>query len=75
MIYSYKICYKEKDSNKLIRYLVTNSFEGAKWDIEYYRTHPPNDRKNNHKLKNVAWYIIPVTNVIEHKWLWRGCPF
>ncbi len=74
-VYSYKICYKEKGSNELKRYLVTNSLEGAKWDVNWFNTHPPNDRKDNHTLINPTWYIIPVTKYREHKMLWRGCPF
>ncbi len=74
-IFGYKVCYKEKDSNKTKMYLVTNRYDGAKWDVDYYSTHPPNDRKDNHLISDATWFVVPVTSIREHKRLWKGCPF
>ena len=66
-IYSYEVCYFDKMANKIKRRYVTNTYQGAVWDMNYHSKHPPG---NQHE-----WFIKPVTNLIKHKWLWKGCPF
>ncbi len=66
-IYSYEICYFDKIANKIKRKFVTNTYQEAVWDMNYYSKHPPD---NQHE-----WFVKPVTNLIKHKWLWKGCPF
>ena len=66
-IYSYEICYFDKIANKIKRKFVTNTYQEAVWDMNYYSKHPPG---NQHE-----WFVKPVTNLIKHKWLWKGCPF
>ena len=66
-IYSYEICYFDKIANKIKRKYVTDTYQGAVWDMNYYSKHPPG---NQHE-----WFVKPVTNLIKHKWLWKGCPF
>jgi len=65
-IYSYEVCYLDAVSKKLKRKLVTNTYTGALWDVEYCKKHPPN--KNE-------WFIKPVTSKLKNKLLWKGCPF
>lgn len=67
--YGYKVCY-QRDSEKLKTYLSTNSYSGARWNIERYEKSPPNTL-----LKDVKWYILPVKNYLEYSKLWRSCPF
>lgn len=71
--YGYRICY-QKNSEKLKRHLVTNSYDLAKYEIESFEKNPPLD-KNKIILKNVRWFIVPVRNFLEYSKLWRGCPF
>lgn len=66
--YSYKVCYREHGSKKLKRHIVTNSYDGAIWYVEYYTKHPPNGIQ-------AEWVVIPVTSKLKHKWLWQRCPF
>ena len=66
-IYSYEICYFDKIANKIKRKFVTDTYQGAVWDMNYHSKHPP---VNQHE-----WFVKPVTNLIKHKWLWKGCPF
>lgn len=73
-IYSYKICYR-KNNKKLKLYLITNTLDSANWSVKYYKNYPPVDKKTNIVLKDKTWYVIPITNRLKHKWLWRGCPF
>ena len=63
--YSYEVCYPIKGSKKRKRYLVTDTYDGAIWDVEYYTKHPPNG------IPPADWFVVPVTNMIKHKWLWR----
>ena len=73
--YGYKVCYKELGKNKLKIYLVCNSYDLAKWEVEYYKSSPQKNRKTNKPLNNPTWYILPIKTYLEYKWLWRGCPF
>lgn len=71
--YGYRICY-QKDNEKIINFLATNSYTLARWEIDRYEKSPPLD-KNNKILDNVKWYIFPVKTYLEYSLLWRGCPF
>ena len=73
--YGYKVCYKLQGKNKLKLYLVTNTYDSAEWNVRWYETHSPLDRKTQQPLENVTWLIIPIKTFIEYKRLWRGCPF
>ncbi len=73
--FGYKVCYQQFSKNKLKLYLVCNTYDGAVWSLRYYETHDTYDRKSKQLLKNVKWYVIPVRNYFEYKWLWKGCPF
>ena len=66
-VYSYEVCYFDHNIKKVKRKLVTNTYQSAIWYVEYYTKHPPNNQ--------YEWFIRPVTNIIKHKWLWKGCPF
>ncbi len=68
MIYSYQVCYREHSSKRLKHYLVTNTYESAKWHVDDYNAHPPNGIQ-------ATWFVVPVTSKTKHKWLWRRCPF
>ncbi len=73
--YGYKVCYRVQGKRKLKLYLVTNEYDGAVWNVRWYESHSPPDRKTGEPLLNVTWQICPVRTLIEYKWLWRGCPF
>lgn len=48
--YGYKISYKEFGKQKIKIYLVTNTLDGAIWNIRWYKTTPQFDRKDNHLI-------------------------
>jgi hypothetical protein len=73
--YGYKVCYRKLGTTKLKIYLVTNTYDGAIWNVRWYEKQVPPDRKTHKALENVTWLIIPIKNFIEYKRLWRGCPF
>lgn len=73
--YGYKVCYTEKGKIKLKIYLITNTYELAKYEVRWYENHPQQDRKDRHFLDNPLWYILPIRTKREHKKLWKGCPF
>ncbi len=73
--YGYKVCYMRKGSNRLKVYLVTNTYESAQWNVRWYESHSPPDRKTLKPLIDVEWFIIPITTLLEYKRRWRGCPF
>lgn len=73
--YGYKVCYKEYGKNKIKIHAITNTYDSAKWEIQYYEKHPQKDRKTNKVIRDPTWFIEPIKNYLEYKWLWRGCPF
>ena len=73
--FGYKVCYKKHGKRKLKIYLVTNSYDLAFWEVRWYETHSPPNRKTNFPITNVTWLIIPVKNYIEYKLLWRVARF
>ncbi len=66
-IYSYEVCYFDKVTNKIKRKYVTNTYDLAVWEVARQTKHPPGNQQE--------WFVRPVTNLIKHKWLWKGCPF
>lgn len=66
-IYSYEVCYFDKVANKIKRKFVTNTYDLAVWEVARQTKHPPGNLQE--------WFVRPVTNLIKHKWLWKGCPF
>jgi hypothetical protein len=73
--YGYKVCYRTQGSNRLKVYLVTNTYDGAIWNVRWYENHSPPDRKTNKPIENVIWLVIPINTYIEFRYRWRGCPF
>lgn len=73
--YGYKVCYRKFGTNKLKIYLVTNTYDGAVWNVRWYEKQAPPDRITNKPIENVTWLVIPIKNFLEYKRLWRGCPF
>jgi hypothetical protein len=73
--YGYKVCYKQNGKDKLKIYLVTNTYEGALWNVRWYENHSPPDRKTKQPIEKVTWLVVPIKTFIEYKRLWRGCPF
>ena len=73
--YGYKVCYKKKGRRKLKIYVITNDKEFAETHIRWYEEKPPRARKTNKIIQNVEWCVLPITNYLEYKWLWRNCPF
>ncbi|MCM1368194.1 MAG: hypothetical protein NC184_05260 [Roseburia sp.] len=73
--YGYKVCYRRKGKSRLKVYLVTNTYDGAMWNVRWYENNAPPDRKTHEPIKNVIWLILPIKSYLEYKWLWRGCPF
>ena len=62
--YGYKVCYKQHGKRKLKIYLVTNSYDLAFWEIRWYETHSPPDRKTRKPITNVVWVVIPIKTYI-----------
>ncbi len=73
--YGYTVRYKKQGSNKWKIYLVTNTYDSALWNVRWYESHSPPDRKTGVPLDNVIWMIIPITTYKEYRRLWRDCPF
>lgn len=73
--YGYKVCYREIGKTKIKIHLICNSYDLAKWQIQYYENYQQYDRKTNNLIKSPEWYLIPIKTFVEYKWLWRGCPF
>ena len=48
--YGYKVSYQELGKRKIKLYLVTNTLDGAIWNIRWYQTTPQFDRKDNHLI-------------------------
>ena len=71
----YKVCYKEKCSNKYIRHWLARTRKDAISMINFYKRYPQNSREDNHKLKKPKWKIIPVTIKEIHDGIWREVPF
>ena len=67
--YGYKLCNKTQPSHKCKVYLVTNTYELARWHVRWYERDPPKH------LKCVVWDIFPIQTMSEYKVRWRGCPF
>jgi len=65
--YGYKVCYRKFGKHKIKIHLITNSYELALLEIQYYESHKQNSDR--------IWIIKPIKNYFEYKWLWRGCPF
>lgn len=73
--YCYKVCYKLLGKSKAKIYVVTNTYDLAIWYVRWYEREPPKDRKTQRPIVGAKWLVIPVKNFIEHRRLWRGCPF
>ena len=73
--FGYTVRYKQIGSNKWKVYLVTNTYDGALWNVRWYERDPPKDRISGKPIENVIWNIFPIKTLIEYKWRWRGCPF
>lgn len=73
--YGYKVCYRKFGAKRLKIYLVTNTYDGAVWNVQWYKNQAPSDRVTNKPIENVLWVVIPIKTYIEYKRLWRGCPF
>lgn len=67
--YGYKVCYKEYGKTRLKVYLVTNTLDGAIWNVRWYKRDPPP------RVNNPLWEIQEVTTRKEYEKLWKGCPF
>lgn len=73
--YGYKLCYSLTNSNKKHIYRVTNTYGLAEFEMKMCIKYPDEVKQGNQTIRGPTWYIIPIKNKIEYKWLWRGCPF
>ena len=73
--YGYKVCYKEFGKQKLKIHMVCNSYDLAKWSIQYYENHQQIDKKSKKQIREPTWFILPIRSLLEYKRLWHGCPF
>ncbi len=73
--YGYKVCYKLKGKNKIKIYVITDDKDFTLLHIRWYEKELPKDRKTNKIIQNAEWFVLPISNYLEYKWLWRGCPF
>ena len=46
--------------NKIKIHLITNSYDLAVWEIQYYQTHPQKNRKTNKIIREPTWIIQPI---------------
>ena len=53
--YGYKVSYQELGKRKIKLYLVTNTLDGAIWNVRWYQTTPQFDRKDNHLIDKPFW--------------------
>ena len=72
--YGYKVGYRENGSRRFIRHLITNNYDSAEWHVGLYKKTAVYSRKDNHKLINPIWEIIPLGRM-ESILIWRDCPF
>lgn len=72
--YGYKVGYRENGGHFFIRHLVTNTYDSAKWHLDYYNRSIVRSRKDNHILINPIWEIR-VVHRYEAIIVWWGCPF
>ena len=73
--YGYIVYYKQQGSERLKIYLITNTYEAAKWNVRWYENHSPPDRKTGKPIENATWIIRPITTYREYKRRWHNCPF
>ena len=75
MSYGYKVCYREQDSKRYVRYFLTYTHRQAVDALNCYIRDPPVARENGHILNRPIWKIIPVTRKEIEAGIWRECPF
>ena len=73
--YGYKVCYKEMNSRRCVRYFLTYTRRQAKRAIAGYIRYPPRSREDRHELLAPEWKIIPVSRKEFKAGIWRECPF
>ena len=73
--YGYKVCYKEENSRKYVRYFLTYTYKQAQTALLGYIRYPPKAREDDHILVNPIWKIIPVKKREVKQGIWRECPF
>ena len=73
--YGYKVCYREQDKKRYVRYFLTYTHKQAVYALNSYIRYPPRERETNRKFNNPSWKIIPVTRKEVDDGIWRECPF
>lgn len=73
--YGYKICYREKNSKRYIRYFLTYTYKQAVSALREYIRYPPKERNTDRQLNRPKWKIIPVNKKEVQAGIWREVPF
>lgn len=59
--YGYKVCYREEDAKKYVRYFLTHTRKQAFNAMRSYIRYPPTSRDGDKELVNPKWKVIPVS--------------
>ena len=73
--YGYKVCYKEHGKRRFVRYLATNTKDGAIFMMNEYIQNPQYSRKTNLPLVKPIWKVIPIKSKKEFIGIWKDAPF
>ena len=72
--YGYKVCYTVGKSKGYTRKFITHSFKKAKEMKDHYYTFPPFNLTKK-ALKQLKWYIFPISKKEVLRGIWREPPF
>lgn len=72
--YGYKVCYTVGKSKGYTRKFITHSFKKAKEMKDHYYTFPP-FKLTKKALKQLKWYIFPISKKEVLRGIWREPPF
>ena len=72
--YGYKVCYTVGKRKGYTRKFITHSFKKAKEMKDHYYTFPPL-KLTKKALKQLKWYIFPISKKEVLRGIWREPPF
>ena len=58
-----------KEKYKLKSYLICNTYDLTKYEVEHYKINKQFNRKTHELIINPTWHIFPIKNYFEYKWL------
>ena len=72
--YGYKVCYTVGKSKGYTRKFITHSFKRAQEMKQHYYQFPPLNMSSK-TLKQLKWYIFPISKKEVLRGIWREPPF